>query len=100
MTGDGVPYVLLPECQTIGGYPRIGTVIPQDIPIIAQAAVGAQIQFERVARSEAIADFKTPADLVKELKSRTAPVFRDPAQMSDLLSYQLISGMITGWEDA
>jgi allophanate hydrolase len=28
MTGDGEPYVLMSECQTMGGYPRIGTVIP------------------------------------------------------------------------
>ena len=38
MTGDGVPFVLLPECQTIGGYPRIGAVIPADLPKVAQAA--------------------------------------------------------------
>ncbi|MEX0304922.1 MAG: biotin-dependent carboxyltransferase family protein, partial [Leisingera sp.] len=28
MTGDGKPFVLLRECQTTGGYPRIGTVLP------------------------------------------------------------------------
>ena len=37
VTGDGAPYVLLAECQTTGGYPRIGTVIPSDLPRVAQA---------------------------------------------------------------
>ena len=35
--GDGTPYVLLSECQTTGGYPRIATVLPCDLPCIAQA---------------------------------------------------------------
>ena len=28
VSGDGAPYVLMFECQTTGGYPRIGSVLP------------------------------------------------------------------------
>ena len=55
MTGDGAPYVLLPECQTMGGYPRIATVIPADLPRIAQAAPGTPISFRFVTLEEALA---------------------------------------------
>src|SRR6056297_3470722 len=30
ITGDGAPFVLMAECQTTGGYPRIGAVLPCD----------------------------------------------------------------------
>ena len=98
MTGDGVPFVLLPECQTVGGYPRIGTVIPQDIPKVAQAPAGAKIQFTCITREEALSSYQSPAGLTRDLAALCKPLIRDPAQMADLLSYQLISGMITGWD--
>ena len=100
LTGDGVPYVLMPECQTIGGYPRIGTVIPQDLPIIAQAAVGQKIAFREITLEEAVASYQSEQDITRSLTARVTPLVRDPAKMTDLLSYQLISGMVTGWEDA
>lgn len=28
-------FALLPECRTTGGYPRIATVLPDDLPIVA-----------------------------------------------------------------
>ena len=37
MTGEGTPYVLLADCQSTGGYPRIGTVAPYDLPRVVQA---------------------------------------------------------------
>ncbi len=41
ITGDGAPFVLLAECQTTGGYPCIGTVLPCDLPRLVQAPAGA-----------------------------------------------------------
>jgi allophanate hydrolase len=32
ITGDGAPYVLMCESQTTGGYPRIATIVPSDLP--------------------------------------------------------------------
>ena len=96
MTGTGIPFVLLPECQTTGGYPRIGTVIPDDLPIVAQAMLSSRLTFKFVAHSDAAAAHR-PADvLLKELTSKLEPLIRDPHNIRDLLSYQLISGMITG----
>ena len=45
VTGDGTPYILGPECQTTGGYPRIAQVIAADLPKAMQAPPGAALTF-------------------------------------------------------
>lgn len=98
MTGDGRPYVLLCECQTIGGYPRIGTVIDADLPRIAQAPMGATLRFRMITLEAADDIAARYAKDIAALSRRASPLIRDPATIPDLLSYQLISGMITGHE--
>ena len=98
LTGDGRPYVLMADCQTIGGYPRIGTVIPADIPVIAQAAIGSEIRFAFVPLDQADRTLSDPHQLAKALGSEVTALVRNPADIADLLSYQLISGAITGDE--
>lgn len=98
MTGDGVPYVLMSECQTIGGYPRIGQVIPADLPLIAQAAPGASLRFIRLDCAAADALYQTDTAAMAEASSRCAPLIRDPAQMADLLAHQLVGGVTAGRE--
>lgn len=95
ITGDGVPYVLMCESQTTGGYPRIGTVIPSDLPIVAQAPAGASLMFESVSFEDAIAIEKRARADIKALPSRVKPLIRDPNDIADLLSYQLISGAVS-----
>lgn len=97
--GDGAPYVLLPEAQTTGGYPRIGTVIPADLPLLAQTPSGACLRFAFVSLEEALKIHRRDLKLRAGLPGQAKPRLRDPAQIADLLSYQLISGMITGSED-
>lgn len=99
MTGDGVPYVLLTECQTMGGYPRIGTVIGADLPRIAQLPLGGRVQFALVNVAEADRLYRTPAQLIADAKTRVAPLVRDPHEISDLLGYQLIGGVVSGQDE-
>ncbi|WP_342076818.1 biotin-dependent carboxyltransferase family protein [Yoonia sp. SS1-5] len=96
MTGDGVPYVLLAECQTIGGYPRIGTVIPADLPKVAQAAPGTQLTFTWLSMAEAEATYISDPQLYRQMSEACRPVHRDPHDIPDLLGYQLISGVTSG----
>ncbi len=99
MTGDGRPFVLMPECQTTGGYPRIGTVIPADLPLAAQTPAGASVRFEFVSLEEAAqAEAEARAGLAR-LTAQAQPLVRDIAQIADLLSYQLISGAISAHHD-
>ncbi|AUH32140.1 biotin-dependent carboxyltransferase family protein [Paracoccus tegillarcae] len=98
MTGDGVPYVLLAECQTMGGYPRIGSVIPADLAQIAQTPPGGQIRFQRITLEQADALFRDEAGQLRDAAARCRYLTRDPAMMADLLSYQLVGGMTRGDE--
>lgn len=99
MTGDGAPAVLLVEAQTTAGYPRLGTVLPCDLPRVAQASLGAPLRFERISRSEALALQRKADAATSALKSRVKPLHRDPRDIPDLLSYQLVDGVISGHVD-
>ncbi|HEV2010966.1 MAG TPA: biotin-dependent carboxyltransferase family protein [Candidatus Limnocylindria bacterium] len=44
----GAPIVLLADHQTTGGYPIIATVIRADLGVVAQAAAGEYLRFDRV----------------------------------------------------
>ena len=96
ITGDGTPFVLLAECQTTGGYPRIGAVLPADLPRVAQARPGVALRFSFVTLEEAVAiDARLRAHLTN-LSAAVRPLTRDPADIRNLLSYQLISGVTAG----
>ncbi len=99
MTGAGVPYVLLADCQTMGGYPRIGTVLRDDLARVAQAAPGASLRFRAVSVAQADADWRPEAAILTALRRNLRPLRRDPHDIADLLSYQLIGGVIRGDEE-
>lgn len=96
MTGDGAPYVLLPECQTMGGYPRIGSVLPEDLPIVAQAEPGAVLRFRFVTLEAALAGLVPAEEVRRRLVAALRPMRRDPAGIADLLACQLIGGVTAG----
>ncbi|ETX14488.1 urea amidolyase [Roseivivax halodurans JCM 10272] len=94
ITGDGTPFVLLAESQTTGGYPRIGTVIPPDLARVAQAQPGAALRFEFVTLEEGRRLTAAWREARPGLKPQ--PLVRDPAKMTDLMSYTLIGGVTAG----
>jgi len=97
--GDGAPFVLLPECQTMGGYPRIATVISADLARVAQAAPGAPIRFRFVTLDEALAARTAAAKHRKTLPDGVVSRVRNPADIADLLAYQLVGGVISATHD-
>jgi antagonist of KipI len=50
---NGKPILLLQDCQTIGGYPKISHVITLDLGIAAQLRSGDRVRFFEVSLSEA-----------------------------------------------
>lgn len=50
---SGAPIVLMADRQTTGGYPRLGTVIAVDLPLLAQLLPGDQLQFTETSLAEA-----------------------------------------------
>jgi len=55
---DGQPIILLKERQTIGGYPKIGSVIPSDCFMLAQLPIGATVRFEAISLEDAQEEMK------------------------------------------
>ncbi len=50
---DGKPIVLLKEAQTIGGYPKIGSVLSIDCFKLAQMKIGGTINFKEISINHA-----------------------------------------------
>jgi allophanate hydrolase len=94
--GDGAPYVLLAECQTTGGYPRIGTVLPCDLPKLVQAPPEAELNFVLLSLEDAVAAERAEARRRDGLGAALYPLIRDPRLMPDLLAYQLVGGVTAG----
>jgi allophanate hydrolase len=51
--GNGQPIILLADCQTVGGYPKIATIISADLPRLAQVKPGQMIRFQSVDAAQA-----------------------------------------------
>lgn len=49
---DGLPIVLLGDCGTVGGYPRIGHVASVDLPRLAQMRPGETLRFVPTSLAE------------------------------------------------
>jgi allophanate hydrolase len=50
---NGQPIVLLADGQTVGGYPKIATVITADLPRLAHLRPGSPVRFEQVSADAA-----------------------------------------------
>jgi antagonist of KipI len=50
---SGQPILLLGDCQTIGGYPKIGHVITVDLSTAAQLRAGDHVRFSEVSLTDA-----------------------------------------------
>lgn len=51
--GDGMPIVMMADCQTSGGYAKIGTVIGPDLRLLAQSRRGDTVHFLHCPEEEA-----------------------------------------------
>ena len=59
---DGNPIILLSDHGTIGGYPKIASVISADLDKVGQLPPGAKIKFKKVNLEEAEKLFKEYTD--------------------------------------
>ncbi|MGI4834245.1 MAG: biotin-dependent carboxyltransferase family protein [Janthinobacterium lividum] len=63
----GQPLVLLADCQTTGGYPRLAHVVAPDLAQLAQARPGAALRFAEVSLAEAHALYLAQEARVRQL---------------------------------
>lgn len=92
---NGQPIILMADCQTVGGYPKIATVIRADLPRLAHARPGAQLRFARVSLAEAAAARAAQAQQLALWVGRITS-FRPPGIIDEALLYggNLVSGVI------
>ena len=69
---SGLPFLLGPDAQTTGGYPRIAQVIRADRHLIGQLRPGARIRFQRTEPAEARRLYRSKIALIHQLQ----PEFR------------------------
>ena len=98
VAADGIAAVLLADCQPVGGYPRIATVISADLRALAQMPTGASFRMTKVSRERALKALAELRSEIASLPGAVAPSVRNPADMNDLLSYSLIAGVVRGDE--
>src|SRR5690606_12426517 len=72
--GSGRPILLLNDCQTTGGYPKIATVISADLAAAGRLVPGAQIRFRKVGLEEADAARADAAKAWQALSTMIVPV--------------------------
>jgi biotin-dependent carboxylase-like uncharacterized protein len=96
---SGHPIVLLADCQTSGGYPKIATVIQSDLPRLAHVRPGMALRFCSVSADQAAAARRAQAGRLRTWIANITP-FRLPDGINEeaLLCCNLISGAVRGDE--
>lgn len=92
---NGLPIILLADCQTVGGYPKIATVISADLPRLAHQPAGSTMRFQAV-------DLAGARQALAELRRRWTEwarglhAFLPPGSVDETALYagNLISGMV------
>ena len=91
--GDGRPIVLLADCQTVGGYPKIATVIGADLPRLGHALPGKILRFVEVGMAQALAARRDAAAALAESIAGIVPGTME-FNLDALYSANLIDGVI------
>ena len=95
--GNGLPIILMADCQTTGGYPKIATVISSDMPKLGRKMPGADIRFKPVCVEEAEAIARERHERQTALIGAIERFSGSVEQLEHLLMTQnLISGVTAG----
>jgi biotin-dependent carboxylase-like uncharacterized protein len=94
---DGQAILLLADCQTVGGYPKIATVIRADLPRLAHLQADDEIRFRAVDADEAAAARAALACRLADwlTRARPAPAGGDP-ETALLLAANLAGAAVRG----
>ena len=65
---SGNPFLLGPDAQTTGGYPRIAQVIRADRHLIGQLRPGARVKLQRIKPAEAVRVYRSKLELLRKLQ--------------------------------
>ena len=92
---NGQPIVLMADSQTVGGYPKIATVIQADLPKLAHLKPGSRLRFQSVTHAEARQALQEQRDTWMQWLA-TRESFLPPGFVDEqaLYSGNLVSGML------
>jgi biotin-dependent carboxylase-like uncharacterized protein len=98
--GTGQPIVLMADRQTIGGYPKIATVISADLPELGRLSIGSKIVFEPVTVETAQTLRREMLARLDRLRDCIVPISRTSIEVAPLLlDSNLISGVVDALRD-
>ena len=97
---NGQPIILLADCQTSGGYPKIATVISADLSKLAHRKPGDTLRFIKVNHQEAKEALNKKTELFEAWKQSIKP-FLPPGSIDFIALYNsnLVSGVLSGSEE-
>ena len=70
-------------------------MLPSDLPKIAQAGLDAAITFKFLSLEQALEYENRYTERVSQLSDRLHPLLQDPHKIGNLLSFQLIGGVVS-----
>lgn len=96
---NGLPIVLLADCQTSGGYPKIATVIRADLGRLGHLRPDDEIRFQSVTHAEAVRALQARSEALARWVGAVQS-FRPPGVIDEAALYggNLISGALRGDE--
>ncbi len=65
--GSGRPMVLTADCQTTGGYAKVGVVIGPDLGLLAQARMGNTVRFSRCHEAAAVDALRVERETLRDI---------------------------------
>ena len=92
---SGIATVLMRDCQTTGGYPKIATIISADLDRMARSAPGSEVRFAVATLDEAAAAARKVSQEVEAMLASVQPI--PDSQAEDVLyAVNLIDGVTAG----
>ncbi|MEW6515086.1 MAG: biotin-dependent carboxyltransferase family protein [Pseudomonadota bacterium] len=92
--GDGRPIVLLADCQSVGGYAKIATVIAADLPRLGRLLPGNTLRFAVVEGEQALAALRASEDGLAQIIAGLRPVNVGGVDLEALYQANLVDGVI------
>ena len=87
--GSGKPIVMLADRQTVGGYPKVATIVTADQRFLAQSRPGQQVRFRAVTIEEAEASARSNAAAIRDLTNHILLASQPLNRVADLLGINL-----------
>lgn len=90
---QGLFILNMPDRQTVGGYPKLATIIGPDVRELAQLQPGARVQFEAIDIELAQQEHRRHRNLLAGLDKHLVPANVEDLPSTYLLAANLVSGV-------